>query len=76
MDLATLIIAAIAAAFTAAAALAALLTAYLARRDMQQRQKPYVTVGLPRLDYEHDGVIVPLKNLGLGPARHDRRHLR
>ena len=38
-------------------------------REARERSTPFVAVGIPRFDVERYAVIVPLKNLGLGPAR-------
>jgi hypothetical protein len=69
MTLATLIAASVAALFTAVAAIAAWRAASTAAREARARSDPYVTMGVPRQDYERDALVIPLKNLGLGPAR-------
>src|SRR3954471_24130745 len=69
MALATLIVAAIGSLFTAVAAVAAWRAASTTRREARERSHPYVAVGTPRADYERHAIVVPLKNLGLGPAR-------
>jgi len=66
---ATLIVAAAAALFTALAALAAWRAAATAGKEAHARTLPYVAMGVPRQDYQNDALTIPLKNLGLGPAR-------
>lgn len=69
MAFATLIVAALAALFTAGAAYAAWRAADIASKEAHARTEPYVSMGIPRQDYGRDALIIPLKNLGLGPAR-------
>jgi hypothetical protein len=69
MGIATLAVAALAALFTAIAAFAAWRAASTATREARVRSQPYVAMGIPRQDYEKDALVIPVKNLGLGPAR-------
>lgn len=69
MAIATLIVAALAAAFTAGAAYAAWRTSRTAADEARARTQPWVSMGVPRQDYAKDALVIPLKNLGLGPAR-------
>ncbi len=69
MELATLIVASAGAFFTAVAALAAWRAASVAGQEARARSEPFVAMGIPRADHDRHAIIVPLKNLGLGPAR-------
>jgi hypothetical protein len=66
--LATLIVVGIGSLFTAVAGVSAWRAASVSAKEARSRVEPYVTMGVPRQDYEHDSLTVPLKNLGLGPA--------
>lgn len=67
--LATLIAASCGSAFTAAAAAAAWRSVRLNLKESRDRIEPFVAVGIPRWDPPGERIVVPLKNLGLGPAR-------
>ena len=69
MAVATLVVAALAALFTAVAAYAAWRAADTTAKEARARTEPYVSMGIPRQDYGRDALVIPLKNLGLGPAR-------
>lgn len=69
VDRVTLAISAAGTLFTAMAAAAALQAARVSGREARARSEPFIAVGIPRRDLEQFAMIVPLKNLGLGPAR-------
>jgi hypothetical protein len=69
MTLATLMVAALGAAFTALAAGAALWTARTGRDEARLRSQPYVATSPPSISFSGDEIEIALKNLGLGPAR-------
>ena len=64
---ASMIAASCGAAFTAAAA--AWRSVRLNLKESRARTEPFIAVGIPRRDPPGARIVVPLKNLGLGPAR-------
>ena len=57
------------AAMTAGLAYSAWRTAQTAVTEARARTEPYLVMAVPRQDYARDALVIPLKNLGLGPAR-------